>query len=76
MSRSNLIFSETSDISNLYSLPFSSPRVRTINRIGPHTQNIYSMIFESLLSYGHIVKEKFSSRVIFYHGDVNSAYLL
>ena len=68
--------SESSDTSNIDALPLGSPEVRGINRIGPHAQHIYSIIFGSLLGDGIMVKEKGGSRMMFYQSEGHSDYLL
>lgn len=45
-------------------------------RRGPHHQDVYSIIFGSLLGDGHMVKEKQGSRMMFYQGGVNCPYLI
>ena len=56
----------TDTTESLPTLPFNSPRIRGISRIGPHHQDIISIIFGSLLGDGHMVQEKEGSRMMFY----------
>ena len=53
-----LELSETSEVSYLYELPFNSPRINGTKRIGPHRQDVYSIIFGSLLGDGHMEKQR------------------
>ena len=57
-SNKSLELSDTSEVPYLYELPFNSPRIKGIRRIGPHHQDVYSIIFGSLLGDRHMVKEK------------------
>jgi hypothetical protein len=75
-SKSCLELSETSEESYLYELPFNSPRIKGTKRIGPHAQDVYSIFLGSLLGDGHMEKGKEGSRMMFYQGGANSAYLL
>jgi len=71
-----LELSETSEDPNPYGLPFNSPKIRGINRIGPHHRDVFSIIFGSLLGDGHMEKGKAGSIMKFYQGGANSSYLL
>jgi len=75
-SRKSLELSETSEDSYTYDLPFNTPRIKGIKRIGPHHQDVFSIIFGCLLGDGHMEKEKEGSRMKFYQGGENSSYLL
>ena len=75
-SSKSLELSETSENSCTYDLPFKSPRIKGIKRIGPHHQDVLSIIIGSLLGDGHMEKEKEGSRMKFYQGGDNSSYLL
>lgn len=77
-SSKSLELSETSEVSYLYELPFNSPRINGRKRIGPHRQDVYSIIFGSLLGNGQMEKPsaKEGSRMMFYQGGENSPYLL
>jgi ubiquinol-cytochrome c reductase cytochrome b subunit len=74
--KSYLELSETSKEPCLYELPFNTPRVHGSKRIGPHPQDVYSIIFGSLLGDGHMEKGKEGSRIKFYQGADNSEYIL
>lgn len=71
-----LELSDNCEVPYLYDLPFNSPRVKGIKRIGPHHQDLYSIIFGSLLGDGQMVKEKEGYKMVFYKGGENSPYLL
>lgn len=57
-------------------LPFSTPRLNSLNRIGPHNYDILSIIIGSLLGDGSMEKSKDGSRFVFYQAKVNGEYLL
>lgn len=57
-------------------LPFSLPRVKSINRIGPHNYDILSILFGSLLGDGSMEKSVNGSRFVFYQAKINGEYLL
>jgi ubiquinol-cytochrome c reductase cytochrome b subunit len=57
-------------------LPFSSPRIPSEKRIGPHNQNILSILVGSLLGDGHMEKYGTGSRFTFYQAKLNGEYLL
>lgn len=69
------------DFSNLillsyHILPFSCPRVLSINRIGPHNYDILSILIGSLLGDGSMEKDGNGSRFVFYQAKINGEYLL
>jgi hypothetical protein len=57
-------------------LPFNSSIIKGKKRIGPHHQDIISIIFGSLLGDGHMVQEKEGSRMMFYQSGDHGEYLL
>jgi hypothetical protein len=57
-------------------LPFSSPRVSPLMRIGPHNYDILSILIGSLLGDGTMEKSTNGSRFVFYQAKVNGEYLL
>lgn len=57
-------------------IPFSSPRINSFKRIGPHNYDILSIIIGSLLGDGSMEKSKDGSRFVFYQAKVNVEYLL
>jgi hypothetical protein len=58
------------------SLPFSSPRVNPIKRIGPHNSEILSIFIGSLLGGGSMEKSLNGSRFVYSHAKLNGEYLL
>jgi len=58
------------------SLPFSSPRVNPLKRIGPHNFDILNILIGSLLGDGSMEKSINGSRFVFYQAKVNGEYLL
>ena len=73
---STLVLPEASDTSNRDTLPFNTPRVRGINRVGPHHPDVISIIVGSLLGNGHMEKEKGGSRMKFLQGEIHIGYIL
>ena len=57
-------------------LPFSSPRVNPLNRIGPHNSDILSLFIGSLLGDGSMEKSANGSRFVYYQAKINGEYLL
>jgi len=57
-------------------LPFSSPRILSTNRIGPHNFNILSILMGSLLGDGSMEKDGNGSRFTFYQEKSHGEYLL
>jgi Cytochrome c oxidase subunit III/LAGLIDADG DNA endonuclease family len=57
-------------------LPFTSPRVMSIKRIGPHNLDILSILIGSLLGDGTMEKEGNGSRFAFYQEKSHGEYLL
>lgn len=57
-------------------LPFSSPRVNSIKRVGPHNYEILSLVIGSLLGDGSMEKSYKGSRFVYYQAKVNGEYLL
>lgn len=61
----------------MYSLlPFSSPRVSSLKRIGPHNIDILSVLIGSLLGDATIEKDGNGSRFCFYQEHIHGDYLL
>lgn len=68
---------EISDFIFLMStIPFSSPRINSFKRIGPHNYDILSILIGSLLGDGSMEKSTNGSRFVFYQAKVNGEYLL
>nr|YP_010130223.1 LAGLIDADG endonuclease [Clavaria fumosa]QPZ51124.1 LAGLIDADG endonuclease [Clavaria fumosa] len=61
-------------ISNV--LPFCSPRVPSLKRIGPHNINILNILIGSLLGDGSMEREGNGSRFAFYQEKSHGEYLL
>jgi hypothetical protein len=61
-------------ISNM--LPFYSPRVLSIKRIGPHNLDILSILIGSLLGDGSMERDGNGSRFAFYQEKIHGEYLL
>jgi len=57
-------------------LPFSSSRVSSLKRIGPHNYDIISLLIGSLLGDGSMEKSSKGSRFVYYQAKVNGEYLL
>lgn len=57
-------------------LPFYVSNTRAIKRIGPHNQNIISIIFGSLLGDGYAEKHGNGTRICFQQEGSHSSYLL
>jgi hypothetical protein len=57
-------------------LPFSSPRVLSTKRIGPHNFDILSILMGSLLGDGSMEKDGNGSRFCFYQEKSHGEYLL
>lgn len=57
-------------------LPFSSPREKSIKRIGPHNYDILSLVIGSLLGDGSMEKCSNGSRFVYYQAKINGEYLL
>lgn len=58
------------------SLPFSSPNVLSLKRIGPHNFNVLSLLIGSLLGDASMEKDGNGSRFSFYQEKVHGEYLL
>jgi hypothetical protein len=57
-------------------LPFSSPKVSSMKRIGPHNYNLLCILIGSLLGDGSMERDGNGSRFAFYQAKVNGEYLL
>uniref|UniRef100_UPI0023F0FA3E LAGLIDADG homing endonuclease n=1 Tax=Cyathus jiayuguanensis TaxID=380660 RepID=UPI0023F0FA3E len=57
-------------------LPFSTPRINPLYRIGPHNTDIMSLFIGSLLGEGSMEKSVNGSRFVYYQAKVNGEYLL
>jgi len=57
-------------------LPFISPKVPSIKRIGPHNLEILSILIGSLLGDGSMEKDGNGSRFAFYQEKTHGEYLL
>ena len=57
-------------------LPFNKSATLSEKRIGPHNQNVLSVLIGSLLGDGHMEKDLYGSRFAFAKGKKNGEYLL
>lgn len=57
-------------------LPFSTPRVLSINRVGPHNYNVLSLLIASLLGDGHMERDGNGSRFCFYQKGDHIEYII
>jgi ubiquinol-cytochrome c reductase cytochrome b subunit len=57
-------------------LPFSSPRVLSVKRIGPHNLDIISILIGSLLGDGTMERDGNGSRFAFYQEKIHGEYLI
>lgn len=57
-------------------LPFNSPKIPSLKRIGPHNHNILSILIGSLLGDGSMEKDGNGSRFAYYQEKINGEYLL
>jgi hypothetical protein len=57
-------------------LPFSTPRIKSIKRIGPHNKDILSILIGSLLGDGSMERDGNGSRFAFYQEKTHGEYLL
>jgi hypothetical protein len=64
------------DILCLSLVPFSKPRTRATQRIGPHSLNIFSLLIGSLLGEASADKHGEGTRICFQQEHSNNAYLL
>lgn len=68
-------FSNFCLVSGLF-LPFSTPRVPSHKRIGPHDFEVLSLLIGSLLGDGHMERDGNGSRFAFYQDKCHGEYLL
>lgn len=57
-------------------LPFSTPKVLSTNRIGPHNYNVLSILLGSLLGDAHMERDGNGSRVCFYQKGDHIEYII
>ena len=57
-------------------LPFSSPKVLSTSRIGPHNYNVLSLLIGSLLGDAHMERDGNGSRVCFYQKGDHIEYII
>lgn len=74
-------FGTTSPTTNKFystkaSLPFSSPKVLSTKRIGPHSHEVLSILIGSLLGDGYMEKDGHGSRFCFYQKGAHIEYVL
>jgi len=62
--------------STLSTLPFSSPRVLSTKRIGPHSYEVLSILIGSLLGDGHMERDGEGSRFCFYQKGEHIEYII
>jgi len=60
----------------VHTLPFNSPRVKALNRIGPHHLDILSIVFGSLLGDGSLSRDGEGTRLVLYQSGGHAQYLL
>ena len=72
----NIVNCATSTSGLVSILPFSSPRVLSIKRIGPHNFELLSILVGSLLGEGHMEKDGNGCRFAFYQEKSHGEYLL
>jgi hypothetical protein len=75
----DLILTESNSLNfqfMIYLLPFSSPRVLSNKRIGPHNWNILSILICSMLGDGSMERDGNGSRFAFYQEKIHGEYLL
>ena len=63
-------------ISNLSRLPFNSPKVPSLNKIGPHNHEILCILIGSLLGDGTMEKDGNGSRFVFYQKGEHLEYVI
>jgi ubiquinol-cytochrome c reductase cytochrome b subunit len=61
---------------NLKVLPFSSEKIQSTKRIGPHNYEVLCILIGSLLGDGHIEKDGNGSRFCFYQKGEHIEYIL
>ena len=59
-----------------YTLPIFIPKTRAINKIGPHNQDILSLILGSLLGDSYVEKHGEGTRINFQQEESNMEYLM
>jgi len=64
------------EISVMLMLPFSSPKIRAVKRIGPHNFDILCILIGSLLGDSYAEKHGYGTRFCFQQEHSNNAYLL
>lgn len=57
-------------------LPFSSPKINSTNRIGPHNFTVLSLLIGSLLGDGHMERDGNGSRFCFYQKGDHIEYII
>jgi hypothetical protein len=62
--------------SSLKTLSFSSPRILSTKRIGPHSYEVLSILIGSLLGDGHMERDGNGSRFCFYQKGEHIEYIL
>lgn len=62
--------------SSLSGLPFSSPKVLSLNRIGPHNHEILCILMGSLLGDGTMERDGNGSRFVFYQKGEHIEYII
>ena len=70
------LYKQTPVLYNTNTLPFSSPRVLSSKRIGPHNYNILCILIGSLLGDGHMERTVEGSRFCFYQKGEHIEYIL
>jgi Cytochrome c oxidase subunit III/LAGLIDADG DNA endonuclease family len=59
-----------------YRLPFNKPKTLSLNRIGPHSYEVLSLLIGSLLGEGTMERDGNGSRFCFYQEKSHGEYLL
>ena len=57
-------------------LPFSSPKILSTKRIGPHSYEILCILIGSLLGDGHMERDGLGFRFVFYQKGEHIEYIL
>lgn len=70
------LFAKSTENTNLKILPFSSEKVPSTKRIGPHNYEVLCILIGSLLGDGHMEKDGNGSRFCFYQKGEHIDYVL
>jgi hypothetical protein len=77
MNNNNKIIKEMNNNKTILSvLPFSTPKISSLKRIGPHNYEILCILIGSLLGDGSMEKDGNGSRFCFYQKGEHIEYVL